>query len=109
LPRAAQRAFPSIHSTHSRGQTQLPNAEWGRYDVKYPSPNIVLDSPQSLTKVTKFSQTIAQNTSMRYSNGGGTLCFLYLSGNFLVSVCYETPQVDEEFLKQYLEKYPSSL
>jgi hypothetical protein len=89
--------------------TQLPNAEWVRYDVKYPSINIALDSPQSLTKVTKLSQTIVQNTSMRYSNGGGTLCFLWPSSNFVVSVCYETPQVDEEFLKQYLEKYPSSL
>ena len=89
--------------------TQLPNTEWARYDVKYPSINLALDSPQSLTKVTKFSQTIVQNTAMRYANGGGTLCFLWPSGNFVVSVCYETPQVDEEFLKQYLGKYPSSL
>ncbi len=89
--------------------TQLPNADWARYDVKYPSINIAIASPQSLTKVTKFSQTIVQNTSMRYSNGGGTLCFLWPSGNFVVSICYETPQVDEEFLRQYLEKYPSSL
>jgi hypothetical protein len=71
--------------------------------------NIAIDSPQSLTKVTKFSQTIVQNASMRYPNGDGTLCFLWPGGNLVVSVCYETPKVDEEFLKQYLEKYPSSL
>ncbi len=89
--------------------TQLPNTDWARYDVKYPPMNIAIDSPQSLTKVTKFSQTIVQNASMRYPNGDGTLCFLWPGGNFVVSVCYETPKVDEEFLKQYLEKYPSSL
>jgi hypothetical protein len=82
----------------------LPNAEWARYDVKSPATNIAIDAPQSLMKVTKFSRTIVQNTYMRYSNGGGTLCFLWPSGNFVVSVCYETPQVDEEFIRQYREK-----
>ncbi len=99
----------SVQRIVAVGVTQLPNAEWARYRVKYPQPNIAIDSPLSLTKVTKFGQTLVQNTYMRYSDGRGTLCFLWPSGNFVVSVCYETPQVDEEFVKQYLEKYPSSL
>jgi hypothetical protein len=86
--------------------TQLPTAEWARYRVKYPPTNV---APQYLSNVKKFGQTIIQDTSGRYPDGGGTLCFLWPSGNFAVSVCYTTPQVDEEFLKQYLEKYPSSL
>jgi len=46
---------------------------------------------------------------MRYPNGEGTLCFRWPSSMFAISVCYETPQVDEEFIRQYLAKYPSSL
>jgi len=99
----------SVRRIVAVGVTQLPNAEWARYRVKYPLPNVAIDSPQSLTNVSKFGQTIVQNTSMRYPNGDGTLCFLWPSRNFVVSVCYETRQVKEEFLKQYLEKYPSSL
>jgi len=92
--------------------TQLPNGEWARYRIKYPEypgTNPAINSPQSLTKVTKFGQAIVQDTSMRYPNGGGTLCFHWSSGNFAISVCYESPEIDEEFLREYLEKYPSSL
>jgi len=99
----------SVRRMVAVGVTQLPNAEWARYRVKYPQPNVAIDSPQSLTNVSKFGQTIVQNTFMRYPNGDGTLCFLWPSGNFVVFVYYETRQVNEEFLRQYLEKYPSSL
>jgi hypothetical protein len=89
--------------------TQLPNPEWARYRVKYPPINVAIDSPQSLTRVRKFGQTVVQDSHMRYTNGGGTLCFLWPSSSFAVSVCYESPKVDEEFLRKYLERYPSSL
>jgi len=92
--------------------TQLPSGEWARYRIKYPEypgANPAINSPQSLTNVTKFGQTIVQDASMRYPNGGGTLCFHWPSGNFAISVCYERPEIDEEFLRKYLEKYPSSL
>ena len=90
--------------------TQMPDADWANYRVKYPQLNIgLVDDPQHLTKITKFGQTIVEDTRMRYPNGEGTLCFLWPSGVFAFSVCYEKPQVDEEFIRQYLAKYPSSL
>jgi hypothetical protein len=88
---------------------QLPNADWALYKVKYPPLNMPLFSPQSLSRVTKFGQTVVQNTRMRYPDGGGTLSFLWPSGRFVVTVYFETPDVEEEFLRQYLGKYPSSL
>jgi hypothetical protein len=88
---------------------QLPNADWALYKVKYPPPNVAIFSPKSLSRVTKFSQTVVQNSMMRHPDGGGTLSFLWPSGRFVVTVYFETPDVNEEFLRQYLEKYPSSL
>ena len=89
--------------------TQLPNAEWARYRVRYPMNNEAVTNPGSLTDVVKFGQTVVQDTAMRYPNGGGSLCFLWPSNNMAISICYETPEVNEEFIRQYLEKYPSSL
>lgn len=88
---------------------QLPNADWALYKVKYPPSNVAIFSPKSLSRVTKFNQTVVQNTVSRYPDGGGTLSFLWPSGLFVVTVYFETPEVREEFLRQYLEKYPSSL
>jgi hypothetical protein len=88
---------------------ELPNADWALYKVKYPPLFVAIDSPKSLSMVTKFGQTLVQNTMMRYPDGGGTLSFLWPSGRFVVTVYFETPDVKEEFLGQYLEKYPSSL
>jgi hypothetical protein len=89
--------------------TQLPDPEWANYRIKYPRLDIFLaDDSVHLTKVTKFGQTIVQDTRMRYPNGEGTLCFRWPSSMFAISVCYETPQVNEEFIRQYLAKYPSS-
>jgi hypothetical protein len=88
---------------------QLPNANWALYKVKYPPSNVAVYSPKALSRVTKFGQTVVQNTVMRYPNGGGTLSFLWPSGRFVVTVYFETPDVSEEFLRQYLGKYPSSL
>jgi hypothetical protein len=89
--------------------TQFPTAEWARYRVKYPLSNVAINSSEYLSNVQKFGDTVVQDTSMRYPDGGGNLCFRWPSGNFAVSLCYETRQVDEEFLKLYLEKYPSAL
>lgn len=88
---------------------QWPNAEWAFYKVNYPPLNVAIDSPKALSRVTKFGQTVVQNTMMRYPDGRGTLSFLWPSGRFVVTVYFETPEVNEEFLRQYLEKYPSYL
>lgn len=45
------------------GVTQFPNAESARYRVKYPQPNVAIDSPQSLTNVSKFGQGVGKATS----------------------------------------------
>lgn len=90
--------------------TQLPAAEWSYYRVKYPMLNIgIVDDSRRITKITEFGQIVVQNSHMRYPNGEGTLCFLWPSSVFVISVCYETPRVDKEFIQQYLAKYPSSL
>jgi hypothetical protein len=99
----------SIQRIVAVGVTQLPNAEWARYRVRYPLSNEAITNPASLTDVVKFGQTVVQDTAMRYPNGGGSLCFLWPSSNLAISICYETPEVNEEFIRQYLEKYPSSL
>lgn len=101
--------FASIQRVVAVSVKQLPNAEWAFYRSKYPSTNVAIDRPQSLTRVVRFGQAIVQDTYSRSPDGGGTLCFHWPSGNFAVSICYETKQVDEEFLHEYLEKYPSSL
>lgn len=99
----------SVHRIVAVEVEQLPNVDWALYKVKYPPSNAAIFSPRSLSRVTKFNQTVVQNTMMRYPNGGGTLSFLWPSGRFVVTVYFETPDVKEEFLRQYLEKYPSSL
>jgi hypothetical protein len=88
---------------------EMPNANWARYNVRYPGLVLAIDFPKAFSRVTKFGQTVVQNTMMRYPDGGGILEFLWASGRFVVTVRYETPDVNEEFLRQYLEKYPSSL
>jgi len=88
---------------------EMPNADWARYNVKYPGLVLAIDFPKAFSRVTKFGQTVVQNAMMRYPDGSGTQEFLWPSGRFVVTVRYETPDVNEEFLRQYLEKYPSSL
>ncbi len=80
--------------------TEFPDAEWARYHVKYPQLSYGLGSVQSVKKVKKFGQTVVQT---------GGRCFLWPHETFVVSVCYDTPEVNEEFIREYLEKYPSSL
>ena len=103
------RPSESIQRAVVVGVSQLPNAEWAYYRSKYPATNVAIDSPQTLIRVIRFGQVVVQDAHMRYPDGGGTLCFHWPSGNFAVSVCYETKKVDEEFLREYLAKYPSSL
>jgi hypothetical protein len=80
----------------------VPNEAWAQYLAKNPRLNVVVVSPKSLTRVQRFGQTVVQDT---YSN----LCFHWPSSSFIVSVCFDTPQIHDAFLKRYLEKYPSSL
>ena len=80
--------------------TEFPNAEWARYHVKHPKLSYGLGTDQSVKEVQKFGQTVVQD-------GPGS--FLWPHETFVVSVCYETPQVNDVFIREYLAKYPSSL
>lgn len=90
--------------------SQFPNAAWARYNAKYPSGfNVALNELKDLVIVTKFGNRIVMNATMRYSDGGGRLEFLWPCGDVVVTLRYETREVNEEFLKRYLDKYPSAL
>jgi hypothetical protein len=91
---------PEVRRVVAVEVTEFPNAEWARYHVKYPQLSYGLGAAQSVKRVQKFGQTVVQ---------GGGRCFLWPHETFVVSVCYDTPQVNEEFIREYLMKYPSSL
>ena len=89
---------------------QFPNAEWALYKTKYPVDyGSSLNDPQYRSIITKFGNRIVMNTAGRYPDGNRKLDFLWPNGNVVVTVRYETRNVDEEILKRYLSKYPSSL
>lgn len=88
---------------------EFPNPEWALYHVKYPALAYGTGVIPSYTKVKRLGQTVVQDATLRNRNGSGRLCFLWPHETFVVSVCYETPDVNEEFIREYLDKYPSSL
>ena len=84
---------------------QYPNPAWARYEAKYQNnPNM----PDYVTIVTKFGQRIYVNSSQWDSKVGG-LIFDWPSGTAFVHLSYVGTDINEEILKRYLEKYPSSL
>jgi hypothetical protein len=97
---ATKNPSPEVQRVVQVYVTEFPNAEWARYHVKYPQLSFGLGSVQSVKKIQKFGQTVVQ---------GGRGCFLWPHENFVVSVCYDTQEVNEEFIREYLGKYPSSL
>jgi hypothetical protein len=90
--------------------TQFPNEEWALYKTKYPTGfNPALNDQKYLTRVAKAGNVIIMNTLMRYPNGAGPLSYVWRSGHFVITIQYETRDINEEFLTRYLEKYPSDL
>jgi hypothetical protein len=86
--------------------TQYPDAAWARYRGRgYVSP---LDNPQPVT-LTSATRTdhIMRNTS---ENGAGThASYAWPSGSIVVHVDGSIVILTDDFLRQYLAKYPSSL
>jgi hypothetical protein len=82
--------------------TLLPSESVAKYRTKNPRYNVAVISPASLTNVQRFGQTVIQDTY-------GNVCFHWPSNNIVVSVCFDTSQIHDAFLRRYLEKYPSSL
>ena len=87
---------------------QYPNSDWARYKAKYTATyNPALGDPKYLVTVTKFQNRIVMDTSMLDSIG--QLFLVWPSGKAVVTIHFETKDVNELFLRRYLEKYPSSL
>ena len=91
---------------------QFPNDAWPLYFAKWsPNPSFLREEDPALvlTRVKKFKNQVVMDRQFRSSDETGKLWFFWPSGNNLVNIIYELKTVDEEFLRRYLEKYPSSL
>lgn len=87
---------------------QYPNAQWASYLAEFPyniyNPH---DDPKVHTTVTRFQNKVRTD----FFNRAGTASVYYMwpSGNNLVTLTYYMFDEKEEFLRVYLEKYPSSI
>jgi hypothetical protein len=82
--------------------TEYPNFEWAKYQVRNtPMPNELIEHRDIDLNVIKFGSIIYQEAPYSF----------WSSGNRLISLSFwgDSSAVEEEFLKAYLEKYPSSL
>lgn len=87
---------------------QYPNAAWATYQTMNFMWDLVAQNPKAVTTVTKFGNKVIMNRLMRYPNGGGDLYFYWASGNWFVRITFNVSE-DDEFLKEYLTRYPSTL
>lgn len=85
-----------------------PNSDWAIYATREDIWNSEAEDPRGVTIVTKFGNKVIMNTLTRHSSGGGDLCFYWASGNRFVQVTFHASEQDE-FLKEYLARYPSTL
>lgn len=86
-----------------------PNSDWAIYATKEGiTSGVEAPIPQVVTTVIKFGSKVIMNTTMRYPNGVGDLYFYWASGSRFVLLRFHADQEDE-FLKEYLARYPSTL
>lgn len=91
---------------------QFPNDTWPLYFAKWsPIPGLLREENPDLvlTRVRKFKNRVVMDRQFRFPDETGRLWFFWPSGNNLVNITYASKEVGEEFLRRYLEKYPSSL
>jgi hypothetical protein len=91
--------------------SQLPDEAWPLYFAKYsPVPDIL---PQNrslvLSLVKKFGNEVVVDRQFRDPKETGKLMFFWPSKKNFVTIIYYSTAVNEEFLRRYLQKYPSSL
>jgi len=96
---------------------QYPNAQWALYLAEYPA-NFVhsFDNPKHHAVTTKFQNKVRTNLLERlpgfehFPGGGGwALYYMWPSGSNVLTITYHTKNEHEEFLRLYLEKYPSAM
>lgn len=86
-----------------------PNSAWAVYATKEFMWDWVAQNPKTVTTtVGKFGYKVIMNTLMRSPNGNGQLYFYWVSGSRFVCVTFQRSE-DDEFLKEYLAGYPSTL
>lgn len=84
------------------------DADWAVYATKEATSSLEAGNPKTITTVTKLENKVIMDTSMRYPNGGGDLSFYWASGTRFIQVTFHFSEEDE-FLKEYLAQYPSTL
>ncbi|SRR6266700_5797786 len=90
---------------------QLPNEDWALYFAKLsPMPDLVPKNRSLvLSLVKRFGNRVVMDRQFRDPDESGKLLYFWPSGKDLITVVYYSQVVNEEFLRRYLKKYPSSL
>lgn len=91
---------------------QFSNEAWPRYFAQWsPSPDILQheDPRLNITRVKKFGNQVVVDRQYRSPDETGNLRFFWPNSRNLVSIDYRSRVIDEEFLRRYLERFPSSL
>lgn len=82
--------------------TEYPNVEWAKYAVRdTPMPHEFIKHPDWIKHLSRFGNNLFQEGPYFFWSSDTQFVFLDCSG--------VQPEVIDEFLKAYLEKYPSSL
>ena len=82
--------------------TEYPNVEWAKYQMRNtPMPNELIEDPDHDLNVIKFGSVIYQEGPYFFWSSGNRLILLSLEG--------DSSTAQDEFLKAYLGKYPSSI
>jgi hypothetical protein len=88
---------------------QCPNPQWASYLAEFPR-NMYnpYDNPKVHAIVTQFQNKVRTN-SLDLPAGTVGLYYMWPSGNNVVTLTYYTLDQKEDFLRLYLQKYPSSV
>jgi hypothetical protein len=91
---------------------QFPDEAWAQFFAKWsPNPELLRrgDPNLDMTPVQKFGNRIVMDRQHRSPDESGMLWFFWPSVKDFVVVYYRSKTIEEEVLRRYLEKYPSSL
>ena len=84
---------------------EFPNAEWANYELKdVPVTDAKTLSPSSLRSTTKFA-----NPVFTYTLKGVAGLYVFWTSTNKVVILHFPAGEEDEFVRQYLARYPSSL